>query len=86
MKKTNRQVEPLQLWFKEKTWYLRAFCIDKQDIRIFKLTRMKNLQLIEEFFERTVTTGFQEVLNYVPHTNMVDLILRIDVVTGLPCF
>ena len=40
---SHRRVEPIQLWFKSKSWYLKAFCLAKNDIRTFKLTRMKNL-------------------------------------------
>ena len=49
--KTTRTVEPLQLWFKGKAWYLRAFCREKQNQRLFKLNRIKNLCLLPEGFE-----------------------------------
>ena len=45
-----RRVEPLRLWFKSKWWYLRAFCLTKQDMRIYKLTRIKNLAVTDERF------------------------------------
>jgi len=48
--KTHRRVEPIQLWFKSKAWYLRGFCLSRQDIRLFKLTRMKRLRLTDERF------------------------------------
>ncbi|MDR1631208.1 MAG: YafY family transcriptional regulator [Oscillospiraceae bacterium] len=44
--KTRRTVEPLQLWFKHRAWYLKAFCLNKQGERVFKLTRMKNVQTV----------------------------------------
>lgn len=50
-----RQVEPLQIWFKSRSWYLKAYCRKKEDERIFKITRMKNLQLLEETFTRKLT-------------------------------
>jgi len=40
---SNRQVEPYQLVLKETHWYLQAFCLEKQDFRIFKLFRISNL-------------------------------------------
>lgn len=49
-KMTKRTVEPMQLLFKEYTWYLRAFCREKQAPRIFKLFRMKRVVLLEESF------------------------------------
>jgi len=50
--KTIRTVEPLQLWFKSKAWYLRAFCRIKQGQRLFKLNRIKNIRLLPEDFTR----------------------------------
>lgn len=50
MEKMVRQVEPMQLTFKERAWYLKAYCLAKQDIRLFKLARMKQLELINEQF------------------------------------
>lgn len=40
---SNRQVEPYQLVLKETHWYLQAYCLEKQDFRIFKLFRISNL-------------------------------------------
>lgn len=48
--KTCRNVEPIQLWFKYKTWYLKGFCLIKQDLRTFKLTRIKDLKLTNKYF------------------------------------
>jgi len=47
---THRQVEPLQLWFKSKAWYLKGFCLTKQDVRMFKLIRANNLVVTNETF------------------------------------
>lgn len=49
-----RTVEPLQIWFKDKAWYLKAYCREKQDYRIFKIARMKHITKQEETFERTL--------------------------------
>lgn len=50
--KSERTVEPLQIWFKDKSWYLIAFCKLKQDYRIFKIARIKEIEILEEHFER----------------------------------
>lgn len=47
---SSRTVEPLQLLFKEYTWYLRAFCRDKQAMRTFKVLRMKRVTVLSEKF------------------------------------
>ena len=48
--KTHRRIEPIQLWFKSKSWYIKGFCLTRQDVRTFKLTRVKNLLLTDEYF------------------------------------
>lgn len=48
---SKRIVEPLQIWFKDKSWYLIAYCRTKQDYRIFKITRIKEIKVLEEHFE-----------------------------------
>ena len=47
---SRRTVEPVQLLFKEYTWYLRAYCRDRQALRLFKLLRIKNMEVTEERF------------------------------------
>lgn len=51
---TKRVVEPMQLVFKEYTWYLKAFCRERQAPRMFKLFRMKRVVLLEESFSPRV--------------------------------
>jgi len=48
--KSERRVEPMQLWFKSKAWYIKAYCLNKKGMRLFKLTRVKNLILTDETF------------------------------------
>jgi len=50
--KTHRRVEPIQLWFKSKAWYLKAYDLTKKDLRLFKLSRMRNLTVTDETFEK----------------------------------
>lgn len=45
-----RTVEPVQLVFKEFTWYLRAFCREREAMRMFKVLRMKRVECLEEEF------------------------------------
>lgn len=49
---SRRMVEPVQLLFKDYTWYLRAFCRTRQDWRLFKLLRMKRVVVTEEVFAK----------------------------------
>lgn len=59
-KANQRKVEPLQIWFKQKAWYLRAYCKLKQDFRIFKIARMKNVKCLEEYFEKELPTKIEK--------------------------
>ena len=47
-----RIVEPLQIWFKDKSWYLISYCKLKEDYRIFKIARIKEIKILQEHFER----------------------------------
>jgi len=49
-KKTTRTVEPYQLVLKSSHWYLQGYCHKRNDFRLFKLSRMSNLQMEEEVF------------------------------------
>jgi predicted DNA-binding transcriptional regulator YafY len=46
----SRSVEPLTIIFKGYTWYLFAYCKLRHDFRIFRISRMKNLQLTNQYF------------------------------------
>ena len=48
----NRTVEPHKLIFKSKEWYLWGFCKVRNDFRIFKINRIKNLELSNKSFVR----------------------------------
>ncbi len=41
---TERTVEPLKLVFRFRDWYLRAFCLKRNDYRLFKLKRIASVQ------------------------------------------
>ncbi|MFV0413859.1 MAG: helix-turn-helix transcriptional regulator [Oscillospiraceae bacterium] len=48
--KTMRTVEPYQLVLKSNYWYLQGYCHKRNDFRLFRLSRMANLQMQEEPF------------------------------------
>jgi len=50
--KTFRIVEPMQVWFKSKSWYLKGYCLTKYGMRLYKISRIKNLTISDEHFER----------------------------------
>lgn len=48
--KTARIVEPYQLVLKNSHWYFQGYCHKRSDYRLFKLSRISNLQLQEDTF------------------------------------
>lgn len=48
--KTERTIYPLKMVFKTRQWYLKAFCVNKNDFRLFKMSRMLKLHLLSETF------------------------------------
>lgn len=48
--KSSRKIEPYRLVLKEVNWYLQGYCTLKQDFRIFKLSRISNLEILDEIF------------------------------------
>lgn len=47
---SERVVCPLKLFYKAKAWYLKAYCRQKEDFRLFKLDRILRWALLEEHF------------------------------------
>ena len=77
MEKLNRLVEPLQLVFKDKTWYLKGYCKVKEGIRLFKITRIKNLEVLEEHFTRNLTREVKEGTLLTPLRKNIEIKLWI---------
>ncbi|BBH23595.1 DeoR family transcriptional regulator [Paenibacillus baekrokdamisoli] len=49
---SERVVEPAALIMKGNLWYLHAYCNLRQDFRVFRLSRVQDLQMLTEHFER----------------------------------
>ncbi|HBF39184.1 MAG TPA: YafY family transcriptional regulator [Firmicutes bacterium] len=43
--KSERQVEPEKLLFKDKSWYLKGYCLQRMACRTFKITRMSDIRV-----------------------------------------
>ena len=46
-----RKAYPLKLVFKSISWYLQAFCLLKNDYRTFKISRMRDVKMLNETFD-----------------------------------
>ena len=48
--RTTRRAEPYQLVLKGKHWYWQGYCRTRNDFRLFKLSRMSELHMLQETF------------------------------------
>ncbi|MCL2378948.1 MAG: YafY family transcriptional regulator [Defluviitaleaceae bacterium] len=80
--KTHRRVEPIQLWFKSKAWYLKGFCLKKQDIRLFKLLRVNNLAVTNESFEKRDLLAAEPAPSSEAY-NMPDITMRLRIAPAM---
>ena len=71
--KEKRNVKPIRLVFKSKSWYLYSFCLLRSDYRFFKLTRIKELEMLSETFTQDFTPTKIEKQIQVENTVAVKL-------------
>lgn len=76
--KSERVVEPIKLIFKEKRWYLKAFCTKKNALRLFKLTRIKNLHSTNTPFKLHSVNECEDIPSEHFKREIVTLKLKID--------
>lgn len=84
--KTARTVEPYQLVLKGSHWYFQGYCLKRNDYRLFRLSRMSNLQVQEDIFTPRVyqkpILDFEETLETMQikiklrvHKSVIDRVL-----------
>ena len=74
--KINRKVKPIRLLFKEQDWYLYGFCLLRNDFRYFKLSRMKDLEVLAMNYE----DNFENIVlkREIKYENTVNIKLKFD--------
>ncbi len=65
---SERIVQPLKMSYKSMSWYLKAYCTEKQDYRIFKLTRMIELEVLSDTFYKKLFPELDEMSGQVYST------------------
>lgn len=77
---SHRIVEPHMLIMKGRQWYLKAYCLAKEQFRLFKLKRMKELETASQrtFVRRefTVHEGVASQQGPRDSSNMIEFVLR----------
>jgi len=74
---TYRKIEPIKLLFKSYNWYIYGFCLFRNDYRLFKLSRINNLKVLDDKFERCDETS-SIVDNAFYNQNLVPVKLMFD--------
>lgn len=74
---TERKAVPLKLVFKSKDWYLYAYCMLRNDNRFFKLSRIKNLQVLDETYPTDIPIP-KAVTKQVELEKTIPVILKFD--------
>ena len=73
--KTNRDADPAKLIFNAYTWYLVAYCHNRKEHRMFRLSRVKNVQITNRHFTpREITEEEKQIV----HAPLVEFKLRCD--------
>ncbi|CAG7655060.1 helix-turn-helix transcriptional regulator [Paenibacillus allorhizosphaerae] len=49
---TERKLEPMGLFLKGYIWYVYGYCLTRMDIRVFRLSRIGELKILQEHFVR----------------------------------
>lgn len=77
-KTTNRTVCPLKLIYKDKHWYLQAFCRKADNFRLFKIGRIIEILPTEEFFTENYADEIPPIETAVPPFSMMQLKLCVS--------
>jgi predicted DNA-binding transcriptional regulator YafY len=58
--RSHRNIEPMQLLFKNQAWYLNGYCRTRRDIRAFRISSIKNFVTTDEVFIRRPPEAIKE--------------------------
>lgn len=79
--KSRRTVEPIRLCFKGGHWYVSGYCQKKEDFRLFRLNRIRELRVEEEIFSVRESVSAAELEEQM-QVEMVSLTLRFTEAAG----
>lgn len=75
-----RLVEPINILFKESAWYMKGYCRIRSGVRIFKLTRIRDLVISQEEYEPDISKYDKEKVeeNIIQDDNYVKVTIKIS--------
>ena len=74
---TNREIEPLLLESREANWFLKGFCRSNQESRVFRLDRMRDIQLLGTFEERALSDSETDQI-YSVRKSDIEVLFEVD--------
>lgn len=76
----HRIIEPINLLFKERAWYMKGYCRVRNDVRTFKLTRINNLETLEETYIPSEDKYDMEKVhkNIIQDPEFIEVLLKIS--------
>jgi len=81
MERTERVVEPMTLAFKWRSWYLFGYCTLRSDFRLFRLGRIREVELLTRKFrrrEKRFDQFFEENNPWEASGEWIDISLKFD--------
>lgn len=79
--KSHRDVFPIKLFYKNNAWYLYGFEVKKADYRTYKLTRIQQLVIKDEQFDRSAFYK-EPHLTYEENQTKIDVVLKFQKYLG----
>ncbi len=78
IEKTERHVEPMTLTFCWFSWYLFGYCHLREAYRLFRISRMRNVQIQDQYFNRREMTfsQFKETLYQEDKSDWLNITLK----------
>lgn len=72
-----REIEPKQLESRESNWFLKGFCRTNQELRVFRLDRMRQIELLDQVPERGDKID-EDVQIYAVRQSDTDVLFEVD--------
>lgn len=78
LEESTRTIEPMTLAFRWRAWYLYGFCLERDDYRLFRVSRIKEPEILAARFRRRAQS-FEEFIESNPESrpaNSLEFTLR----------
>ncbi len=76
LKVTRQVAEPLKMVFKSHAWYLIAWSRNKEEIRTYRMSRIRELQITDSLFDRRLPEDFSLTPVYREECNAPEFVLH----------